>query len=251
MDSCLTPAVRVCPDAETASRAAAAGIADDLRSAVQVRGQCSLALSGGRTPRVLYRSLAGDHRGEIPWDRVHIFWGDERYVPPEDPRSNYRLVRESLLDSVPIPGENIHRTPTGFSNPEDSAREYEEMLRRHFASPWPRFDLVLLGVGPDGHTASLFPGSPAVDERERWVVATRAPVEPALRVTLTLPVLNRAAHVHFLVTGADKATAVKQALKGPANPRICPAAAVRPVDGAVVWWLDQAAAELLGAQGLS
>lgn len=200
---------------------------------------------------MLYRLLAAEHHGTIPWDRVHIFWGDERCVPPEDPRSNYRLAREALLDSVPIPGENIHRTPTGLSNPEDVAREYEEMLRRHFASPWPRFDLVLLGIGPDGHTASLFPGSPAVGERERWVVAVRAPVEPARRVTLTLPVLNRAARVHFLVAGAEKAPAVKQALTGPPDPQTCPAAAVRPIDGTVVWWLDQAAAELLGARSQS
>jgi 6-phosphogluconolactonase len=206
----------------------------------------SLALAGGTTPRALYRLLAAGHRDQIAWDQVHVFWSDERYVPADDPRSNYQMARGVWLDRVPIPAQNVHPMPTDFSDPDAAARAYETTLRAHFPGPWPRFDVILLGLGADGHTASLFPGSPALDERERWVVVVRAPIEPSLRLTLTLPVLNHAAAVWFLVSGADKTPALQQTLEGGSAVRSHPAVGVRPEGGAVIWWVDEAAARLLG-----
>lgn len=245
MASGLSPDVRVYPDPETLSRAAARDLAERITTIVAGEGRFTLALAGGNTPRPLYRLLAAEHRDQIPWARVHLFWGDERYVPQDDPRSNYRLAREALLDHVPIPAENVHPMSTDFPDPDAAARAYEDMLRSRFASPWPHFDTVLLGLGTDGHTASLFPGSPALEEQERWVVAVRAPVEPSLRLTLTLPVLNHAAQVSFLVAGEDKARALHRAFADAPHPRICPAAGVRPRSGDVIWWVDDAAAALL------
>ncbi len=251
MDSRLTrdvfPAnVRVYPGVEALSRAVAASLAEVITSTVARGTACSLALAGGNTPRALYQVLAADYRVRIPWARVHVFWGDERYVPPDDPSSNYRMAREALLDHVPVPPHHVHPMPTQFPVPDDAARTYEETLRAHFPGPWPRFDLILLGLGVDGHTASLFPGSSAVEECERWVVAARAPVEPSQRLTLTFPVLNHAANIWFLATGAEKAAAVHRTIRNVPEPAQCPAAGVRPDDGAVVWWVDNAAAELLG-----
>ncbi len=247
MASGLSPDVRVYPDLETLSRAVARDLAERITTIVAGEGRFTLALAGGSTPRPLYRLLADEHRDQIPWARVHLFWVDERYVPQDDPRSNYRLAREALLDHVPIPAENVHQMSTDFPDSDAAARAYEDMLRSRFASPWPRFDAVLLGLGTDGHTASLFPGSPALEEQERWVVAVRAPVEPSLRLTLTLPVLNHAAHVSFLVAGENKAPALHQVRAGAPQPRICPAAGVRPHSGDLIWWVDSAAAR--GARG--
>ncbi len=237
--------VRVYPDLGTLSRACAGAIVRAITARTGGGDRFTLALAGGDTPRVLYRILATEQRDAIPWGQVHLFWGDERYVPPDDPRSNYRLVRDSLLDVLPIPRRNVHPMPTDFPDPRDAARAYERDLRTYFPAPWPRLDLVLLGMGPDGHTASLFPGSPALGEQERWVVDARAPVAPPVRLTLTLPVLNHAASVFFLVAGAEKAEAVRRALAGPRDPQACPAGAVRPADGRLVWWVDERAAALV------
>jgi 6-phosphogluconolactonase len=241
----LTPAVRPFPDVTSLGRAAARELCRLVASALAIRPRCYIVLSGGRTPRELYRALATDFRDEIPWDRVHLFWGDERYVPADDPRSNYRLAREALLDHVPVPQQNVHPMPTGLHDPEDAAEAYAETLRTHFSGPWPRFDLVLLGLGSDGHTASLFPGSRAVAEKERWVMAVRAPVKPSRRLTLTLPVINRARMVWFLVAGAEKASALRSVLMESPQPQRCPAAGVRPINGGVTWWADAAAAARL------
>lgn len=243
MVSRLNIDVRIHPDPETLSRAVADALASRISGTAARGARFSLALAGGSTPRTLYRLLATGYRDEIPWDRVHLFWGDERYVPRDDPRSNYRLVRESLLDHVRIPGENIHPMPTDLPDPEDAAAAYEQTLRAWFPAPWPRFDLVLLGMGSDGHTASLFPGSPALAERTRWTAAIRAPVEPRQRLTLTLPVLNHAALVFFLVTGDEKADVLGRVLTAPSGPAAYPAAAVRPEEGGVVWWVDERAAK--------
>jgi 6-phosphogluconolactonase len=234
--------VRIYPDRETVSRECARAIVHAITARTGGGDRFTLALAGGETPRILYRSLATEHRTAIPWSQVHLFWGDERYVPPDDSRSNYRLVRDSLLGDVPIPPGNVHPMPTDLPDPRDAARAYERELRTHFHAPWPRIDLILLGLGPDGHTASLFPGSPALGERERWVVDVRAPVDPPVRLTLTLPVLNHADSVFFLVAGAEKAEAVRRALAGPRDPLTCPAGAVRPAGGSPVWWVDEAAA---------
>src|SRR5688572_24616891 len=166
-----------------AGQAAARTISESVRGA----GRCSLVLSGGNTPRTFYGLLASEFRDQIPWPHIHIFWGDERYVSPHDPDSNYRLARETLLDHVPCPAANIHPMPTQFASPEDAARDYERTLRNYFGTDWPHFDLLLLGIGKEGHTASLFPGSRALRERTRWVAAVETPANPSLRLTLTLP----------------------------------------------------------------
>ncbi len=247
------PELRVFPDLESLSRAAADAVADLICSALHhtVRGSAAqrqdrfaLALSGGHTPKRLYELLANESGGRVPWSHVHLFWGDERYVPSTDVRSNFGMFRQALLGRVSIPSENVHAMPTDFPDPEDAARAYERGLRDFFGGEWPEFDLVLLGLGPDGHTASLFPGSAALAEKRRCVVPAQSPVEPAQRLTLTLPVLNHAARVHFLAAGADKAGPLRRALADPPDPAACPASAVRPERGEVVWWVDQSAAEI-------
>ncbi len=239
------PEVRISPDIEALSRKVAVSIVERINTGVSGGRTFSIALPGGKTPEMLYQFLSAEFRDEIPWGQVHLFWGDERYVPPDDPRSNYRTVEESLLRHVPIPAGNVHRMPTHFSKADEAAQAYERILRDYFPSPWPRFNLVLLGLGDEGHTASLFPGSPALAEQERWVLAVRAPAEPPLRLTLTLPALNHAECVYFLVAGAQKASALLHAVTTwPAQPN-SPAAMVRPQHGEVVWWTDQAAAQLL------
>lgn len=209
-------------------------IVDD---AVRRRGRCTVALSGGNTPRTLYGLLASEFSERIPWTHVQIFWGDERYVPADHADSNYRMARETLLDHVSCPASNIHAMPTHIAPPESAAAAYDETLRVHFGDDPPRFDLVLLGLGQDGHTASLFPKSDALEERARWVVATRAPVEPAIRLTLTMPVLNQAANLFVLVAGSDKAEALRHVRSGTADPTIYPAAGLKPNDGRLMWWV--------------
>ncbi len=210
----VKPDLRVCADLADVSRRAAEAAVSTIDDAVRAAGTCSIVLSGGSTPRTLYRLLASEFRARIPWANVHVFWGDERYVPPEDPSSNYRMAKEALLDHVPCPPANIHPMPTHLPSADDAARDYERTLRNHFATEWPHFDLVLLGLGDDGHTASLFPASLALAEKTRWVVAAQAPVEPEVRLTLTLPALTRAAAVHVLVAGATKAKALLHGLAG-------------------------------------
>lgn len=241
----LNPDVRIFPDVETLSRAVAQSIADRINAATQGGARFYLSLAGGKTPRALYRLIAQEYRDQIRWALAHIFWGDERYVPPNDSHSNYRMARENLLDHVAIPAKNVHPMPTDFPEPEAAAPAYERTLHNYFSTPWPHFDLILLGLGADGHTASLFPGSPALEERERWVVAARGPIEPKQRLTVTLPVLNHAQQIYFLVTGQDKAEALARAVAGTSDPKSCPAAAVRAGHSDVVWWADEAAARLL------
>jgi 6-phosphogluconolactonase len=238
------PDLRVFSDLDELSLRAAESAVIVIRHAVQARGTCSLALSGGSTPPRLYTLLASRFREDIPWAGVHIFWGDERYVPPDDSRSNYGMARKTLLDHVPCPAANIHPMPTHFPAPDAAARDYEATLRSHFSTAWPRFDLMFLGLGPDGHTASLFPGSPAVDEQTRWVLPVPDPPAPPMRLTLTLPVLSQSAHTYFLVSGSDKAQALRAARAESADPHVCPAGGVRPATGGVLlWWVDKAAAD--------
>ena len=243
--------LHIFPDVKALSQAAARNLADRIKTTLTAQASFSLVLAGGSTPGVLYQLLASEYRDQIPWAQLHLFWGDERYVPPSDPRSNYRMARETLLGHVPVPQENLHPMPTEFPEAEEAAAAYERLLRNHFPDAWPRFDLVLLGMGPDGHTASLFPNSQALEEQERWVAASRAPVEPVQRLTLTLPVLNHAAQVYFLVAGAEKSGALRQALAGKTDAsddwKRCPATAVQPMQGVVTWWTDQAAAKLMEA----
>jgi glucokinase len=219
------------------------------RAAIGARGKFTVALAGGNTPRELYESLAG---APLEWDRVHLFFGDERCVPPDHPGSNYRMVREALISRVPIPEGNVHRVPTERASPARAAFEYEGEIRTFFklgAADAPRFDLILLGMGADGHTASLFPGTAALTERERLVVAHWVPRLDSQRITLTLRALNAAAAVHFLVVGEEKAAAVKSVLQPAPGEAALPARLVHPASGRLVWMLDRAAAAKLERKG--
>jgi 6-phosphogluconolactonase len=224
-------------------------IGSELSAAAQARQAVSFVLAGGGTPLAVYAALAG--RADVPWPRVHVFWGDERLVPPDDPGSNYRAAREALLTHLPIPAENVHR-PRGEWPAEAAVADYATQLRAWAAArdpgaphPWPRFDVVLLGLGEDGHTASLFPGSTVEAEEPVLAVSADYQGRPAGRVTLTPAVINDARHVIFLITGAGKAEAVYQTLRGADDPRRYPAQRIRPADGQVTWLLDRAAAARL------
>ncbi len=210
--------------------------------AISQRGRFTVALAGGSTPRQLYALLAGK---EIDWRSIHFFWGDERCVPPENPESNFRMAYDVLLSRVQVPAGNIHRIPAE-SPLDEAARRYETALHLFFGVNSPVFDLILLGLGPDGHTASLFPGAPAVRETTRWVagVVHTTPPPPLLdRITLTPVVLNAARNVLFLVSGADKTEPLRKVLRGPFQPDLLPAQSVAPVDGKILWLVDRAAAQ--------
>ncbi len=240
------PQLVICPDAETLSWEAAGWFVRLAAEAVAGRGRFSVALSGGSTPRGLYALLAGEpYRSQVPWSQVHVFWGDERHVPPDHPDSNYRLARQTLLDRVPIPPGNVHRIPAERPDPQAAAAEYERTLRTFFGPGWPRFDLILLGLGADGHTASLFPGTAVLHETERLVAAPYVDGLSAHRLTLTPPVLNHAANVLFLVAGEGKAATLHAVLEGPYRPERFPSQLVRPAEGRLVWIVDRAAAGLL------
>jgi 6-phosphogluconolactonase len=243
--------VSVLPDPATLMRAEAERSVMLARDAIAAHERFDIALAGGSTPRRLYELLAEPpYVDRIDWARVHVFWGDERCVRPDDPRSNYRMTRESLLDAVPIPEENIHRI-RGEDEPHRAARDYEQELRGLFGKPdgppERSFDQVLLGMGEDGHTASLFPGSPAVTERVRWVLAQHVDQPlPMWRITLTPVVLNAAADVTFLVAGAAKAERLREVLSDEPRDRVLPAEVIRSQGGPVHWMVDAAAGARLG-----
>jgi len=235
--------VEIFPDPEALSRAAATLTLDRAREALASRARFLWALSGGSTPRRTYELLAHTPlREEMEWSRVEVFWGDERCVPPEDPRSNYRLAREALLDRVPIPEGQIHPM-TCHSDPWEAARRYEALLRRRFLAPGSGFDLVFLGLGADGHTASLFPGH--LPPAGVWVAVVTRPGEDFPRLTLTPEVLNRSRLVVFLVAGRDKAPALQAALTAAPDPSLAPARLLTPPHGEVRWLVDREAAALL------
>lgn len=244
--SSLKPVVYVYPDVEAMSRAAARALVERMRTAVEAEGRCALALSGGNTPRALYRLLATEFSAPVPWGQVDLFWGDERYVPADDPRSNFRMAKEMLLEHIPVPAKNVHPMTTTLPNAGEAASAYDALLAQRFPGRWPRLDVVLLGLAADGHIASLFPASAALAVTDRRVVAVRAPADPPQRLTITLPVINHAACIFFLVAGKGKAGAVHRVLVGPCDPMTCPAVGVQPVAGEAVWWIDEAAATFLG-----
>lgn len=236
MDNAVTPRVEVFQDLDTLSMAAARRLA---RAVAESQGpSLTIALSGGSTPRGTYRFLARHFATLLPWERVHFFWGDERWVPADDPASNYRMAREALLDVLPVPPSHIHPIPTDAATPEEGARRYEELLLKHFGNEAPRFDIMLLGIGDDGHTASLFPGSPALAERERLVVVTEAPSAPTTRISLTFPVLNASRSTIVLAAGTSKRPIINTILHDPDRARaLYPAARLAP-EGALTWLLD-------------
>ena len=243
---------RICvfEDLAELTRAAAGEIARFAESAVAERGRFTWALSGGSTPRPVYESLAGDpYRERLPWSAIHLFWGDERHVPPDHPESNYRMAREAMIDRVPVPAGNVHRVTAEDADARRAAAAYESELRSFFGlapGEWPAFDLMLLGIGPDGHTASLFPGSPALRERDHLVVAPWVEAQRTFRITLTPPVLNHARLSLFLVSGEDKADALRAVIEGEREPDRYPA---QVVEGNVLWMVDRAAASRLENAG--
>lgn len=231
--------VEVLPDPPTLARHVAEWMTATARSGAR---PFRVSLSGGSTPKALFGLLASDEfRGRVPWPEVAWYWGDERFVPHDHPDSNYRMTREAMLDRVPVPPGNVHPIPTD-GRPEDAARRYEVTLQTAYGATVldparPLFDVTLLGLGPDGHTASLLPGEPVLEERARWVAAV-SHGRPEVRITLTYPAIDSSRHVAFLVTGREKA-AIFRAIRS--GDRRAPAARVRPC-GEIVWFVDRAAA---------
>jgi 6-phosphogluconolactonase len=237
--------IRVCPDLEALSLAAAELFAAVSQQAMQARGRFAVALSGGSTPQQTYELLAQQpFREQIPWQNTHFFWGDERCVPADDPRNNARMAHQTLLGHVPVPSEQVHPMICNGS-PREAAEEYENLLLGFFAAGRPRFDLVLLGLGENGHTASLFPGTPAVDEQQRWVTEVYVAEEGLHRLSLTAPVINQAALVVFLVSGYTKAPILQKVLEDTRDSGGIPARMIKPVDGGLLWLVDRDAARLL------
>jgi 6-phosphogluconolactonase len=231
-------------------QAAAEEIIRAATEAVARRGRFTIALSGGSTPKGLYTLIAANAGTSLPWDRIFFFWSDERHVPPDDPDSNYRMAKEALLSKAPIPEANIFRVPAENPDAAAVAEAYELTMRKFFAlSPgeFPRFDVILLGLGPDGHTASLFPETAALQEKSRLVASNWVEKLKTFRITFTLPVLNAARCVAFLVSGTDKAPVLREVLEGSAPGEKYPSKLVRPSDGKLIWFVDRAAASELSA----
>ena len=226
---------------EKLAEAAARAFVEEASKAIAERGRFAVALAGGSTPKATYEALAREHASDVDWPNVHVFFGDERTVPPDHEDSNYRTAREALLDLVPV--GSVHRM-RGELPPEEAAASYEEELRIFFEEDPPSLDLVMLGIGGDGHTASLFPETSALEVVDRLVVANPVPKLDTTRLTLTLPFLNSARQIYFLVAGEDKAEALKEILEGDADPRRYPAKLVRP-PGGPGWMVDRAAAGTL------
>ena len=236
--------VVIYPDTNTLSHEAAQYIVRLANEAIVSHGRFSIALSGGSTPRVLY-GLLGDepYRNQINWSQVEIFWSDERCVPPDSSDSNYQLAQEVLFSKLSISASQIHRMPADKPDRDAASLEYTQEMQRAFGTDGiPSFDLLQLGMGPEGNTASLFPHQPSLHEQQRLVMPVNVPKPPPPRLTFTPPLLNAAKHVLFLVTGSDKADAVQAVLEGGYQPEEYPAQIVRPPHGDVTWMLDTAAA---------
>lgn len=238
----MNAAVEVLPTPERAAEAAALRFVAAADRAIRARGAFLVSLSGGHTPRRMYELLATPRfAGQVDWPRVQVCWGDERCVPPDSAESNYRMAWEALLSRVPLPAGNVHRV-RGEDDPSVAARHYDGVLHELLDHPPSQLDLVLLGLGGDGHTASLFPGATAVHDSARWVEPAYHEADGRWRVTLTPRLINMADEVVFLVSGRDKATVVERVLAGPLTPHALPAQLIAPVHGTVTWLLDAAAA---------
>lgn len=244
-----TPNIHIFADPENLAHAAVIRFVQIAREAIEARDRFTVALSGGSTPKALYALLSTEPwQNQISWDHVHLFWGDERHVPPNDPSSNFGMTQAQLIAHVPIPPENVHRIKAENPDAAAVAAAYEQDLKQSFQladRQFPQFDLVLLGMGANGHTASLFPGTAAVHESARLVVALWVEEVMGDRITLTPPVINNAREVIFFVTGAEKATTLKAVLDGQYQPDLLPAQVIRPTGGQVTWMVDQAAASSL------
>lgn len=241
-----TPRVHIFGDAEELARAAARRFSSIAAAAQTHGGSFGVALAGGSTPKRVYELLAGGESfAGIDWPRCHIFFGDERCVPPDDARSNYRMANAALLSRVPVSAENVHRV-RGEGDAVAGARAYEDELREFFGPAGsPDFDLVLLGMGEDGHTASLFPHSAALEERTAWVAANWVEGLKEFRITLTAPAINSAREILFMVSGSAKAEALSEVINGERDPRRLPAQLIHPPTGRLHWFVDEAAAAKL------
>jgi 6-phosphogluconolactonase len=239
----------VVDDSEALSLTVAEAILVAINDVLGKKPQFSIALSGGSTPKQLYILLASDpFRSRVPWDRVHFFWGDERHVPPDHAESNYRMAKEAMLSKVSVPPGNVHRVLGEERDAGKAASMYEEELRAFFrleTGQLPRFDLVLLGLGPDGHTASLFPETRALHEQQRLVVDNWVVKTKSYRITMTPPVLNQADRTYFLVSGGEKAEMLREVLEGTRQPDRLPAQLIQPVHGKLRWFVDREAAKCL------
>ena len=249
------PEISDCATLEELSRAAAELFVEAAATRISVTGGFHAALSGGTTPRRLYELLGTSaYSDRISWPDVHLFQVDERCVPPDHPDSNFKMIREALLARVPVPRTTFHRLAAEQQDLEESSRQYATELERVVqlrAGGFPRLDMVFLGMGPDGHTASLFPGSPALEEKILWVRPNFVEKVGTHRITLTFPVLNAAARIIFLVSGGEKAETLRRVLEGPPVPEQLPAQGIKPVDGQVIWFVDGAAARLLASASRS
>jgi 6-phosphogluconolactonase len=230
---------------ESLSQAAAGLFSRLARQAVGDHGKFSVALSGGHTPCYTYELLASEaFYSRIPWAQVHVFWGDERCVPADDPRSNSHMARQAFLSRVLIPPDQIHPISCA-QKPAEAVTQYEAVLRGFFGDQSPRFDLILLGLGENGHTASLFPNTSVLEEEEQWVAEVYVAEQKMHRVTFTASLINQAAAVAFLVAGAGKSQVLQQVLEGPSDPKRLPAQMIRPKNGQLMWLVDEEAASLI------
>ncbi len=239
--------IAIYPDTSTLSREAAQYIVRLANESIVTRGCFSIALSGGSTPKTLYGLLATEpYRSQLDWSSIELFWSDERCVPPDNADSNYAMANEALLSKIPIPPNHIHRMPADKADRDAASQEYTLEIQRVFGTNGiPSFDLLQLGMGPDGHTASLFPHQPSLREQQRLVMPVIVPKPPPPRLTFTPPLLNAARNILFLVTGSDKAEAVHAVLEGDYQPEVYPTQIVRPPNGEITWMLDTNAATKL------
>ncbi len=232
-------------DADQLSRHFADWLVSDIRNVLTTAERYTIALSGGSTPKKLFRILREPaYARQIEWKKIHFFWGDERFVPFTDERNNARMTFDELLDHVPVVKEQVHIMPTGME-PDEARVAYEQVLHQYFKGE-ATFDLVMLGMGPDAHTLSLFPGYPVINEQAQWVSTFYLKEQEMHRITLTTAVVNRAAKIAFLVAGPDKAMALRQVLEGGRNPILFPSQVINPASGDLSWYVDLAAAADLG-----
>lgn len=247
----MTFDIQIAANAQELSRITAEQFVLQAIAAQREKELFTVVLAGGSTPKTLYELLANEtepYRGQFCWEKIHFFWGDERHVPPDHLDNNYRMAFETMLAKVPVPSKNIHRIKSEIGDADEAAHEYEQALVQFFKlskGQLPSFDLVLLGMGSDGHTASIFPNSNVINEKERLVVAPWIEKLKSYRITLTPPVLNNAASVTFLVSGAEKANALREVLEGDYRPECFPAQIIRPKTGKTLWLADREAAQLL------
>jgi 6-phosphogluconolactonase len=242
--------VQIVSDAAALARAVADVFIATANHAVEKKGSFTVALSGGSTPKALYSLLTSDRdlNSRVPWQKTDFFFGDERHVPPDHPDSNYRSAQEGMLSKIPVSPERVFRMKGEYKEAEKAAAEYDQVLREFFhlsEGQLPRFDLIMLGMGPDGHTASLFPGTKALNEQSRLVTSNWVGKFYTQRITMTAPVLNSAACVMFMAGGQDKAQPLKAVLEGPYEPAQLPSQLIRPTHGTLLWLVDQSAASLL------